>query len=95
MKHCIIVKFKPGVVMEEHLNDIRAIFDKTKDIPGIHKVTLIPGVNLERGNRYDLMIEMSMEPSSLPVYDACAAHHEWKDKYGELTEKKCIFDYEA
>ena len=92
MKHYIIVKFKPEVRLLDHLADIEAIFRKTAEIPGVHGVSLYPGVNLERGNRYDLMIEMDMEAQSLPVYDASAAHHEWKDKYGALIDKKCIFD---
>lgn len=47
-----------------------------------------------RPNRHDLMIEMEMDPEALPVYDASAAHQEWKAKYGDAIQSKTIFDYE-
>lgn len=95
MKHCIIVKFnEQGAGWEGWLGDVAAIFDRTRAIPGVHGVRLIHGTNLG-GNRYDLMIEMDMDAQSLPVYDACEAHHDWKDKYGKFIDKKCIFDYEG
>jgi len=40
------------------------------------------------------MIEMEMDPEALPVYDASAAHQEWKAKYGDAIQSKTIFDYE-
>ena len=38
------------------------------------------------------MIVLTMDRDALPAYDACEAHHQWKQRYGELIEKKAIFD---
>lgn len=95
MKHCIIVKFKPDIELSEHLSDIKDIFERTNSIPGIHGTEFKTGLNRERGNRYDLMIEMDMDAEALPAYDACDAHKEWKNKYGGMIEAKCIFDHEG
>ena len=46
----------------------------------------------ERPNRYDMMIEMVMEPEALPVYDASEPHLRWKQEYGSHIEAKAIFD---
>jgi hypothetical protein len=35
-----------------------------------------------------------MDKAILPVYDASAPHHEWKEKYGKFVENKAIFDFE-
>lgn len=35
-----------------------------------------------------------MDEAALPAYDACAAHHAWKETYDGLIAKKAIFDYE-
>ena len=51
-------------------------------------------IGRSRSNRHDLMIEMEMDPEALPVYDASAAHQEWKAKYGDAIQSKTIFDYE-
>ena len=59
----------------------------------MHTVTLHPNV-IDRANRYDLLILMCMEKSALEAYDACPAHKQWKQNYGELIEKKAIFDCE-
>lgn len=94
MKHMIVVKFnEKGAGWENWLGDIAAIFARTKAIPGVRGTTLRPGLN-RGGNRYDLMIEMDMDADSLPAYDACDAHREWKERYGAYIEKKAIFDCE-
>ena len=99
MKHLIIVKFKENVWNREDaasrkmLADIREIFDGAKQIEGVHTVNIYENVT-PRSNRHDLMIEMEMEPEALPVYDASAAHQEWKEKYGSYIQSKTIFDYE-
>ncbi len=99
MKHLIIVKFKENVWNKEDaesrkmLADIREIFDRTKQIEGVHTVNIHENVT-PRPNRHDLMIEMEMEPEALPVYDASAPHREWKEKYSGLIQTKTIFDYE-
>mgnify|MGYP000244024100 CR=1 FL=1 len=77
----------------EMLADIKKIFNRTKQIEGVHTVNIYENVT-PRPNRHDLMIEMEMAPEALPVYDASAAHQEWKAKYGEYIQTKTIFDYE-
>ncbi len=96
MKHCIIVKYTEAVTKEQKealVPEIQALFDHTTAIPGVHQVTLHKNC-IDRSNRYDLMICIEMEPEALPEYDSCEWHHQWKDGYGHLLEKKCIFDYE-
>lgn len=68
-------------------------FDQTQQIEGVHTVNIYENVT-PRPNRHDLMIEMEMDPEALPVYDASAAHQEWKAKYGDAIQSKTIFDYE-
>lgn len=96
MKHHIIVKFKPEVSAEqkEELRPaIQALFDNTLSIDGITAVDVIPNC-IDRPNRYDLMIVLTMDPAALSAYDACPWHKQWKADYGELIEKKTIFDCE-
>lgn len=96
MKHHIICKFKDTVSKEElkaMLPDIQALFDHCNEIPGVEKTELIPNV-IDRPNRYDLMIRMTMTEDALPVYDQCRWHKEWKQNYGDLLEAKAIFDSE-
>ena len=70
MKHLIIVKFKENVWNKENterskmLADIRGIFDRTKQIEGVHTVNIYENVT-PRPNRHDLMIEMEMEPEEI------------------------------
>lgn len=71
--------------------EIRALFCHTLEIPGVHAVTVHPNV-VNRPNRYDLMIVITMEPSALPLYDDSKWHHKWKDDYGHLIAQKAIFD---
>ncbi|MDO4483352.1 MAG: Dabb family protein [Clostridia bacterium] len=97
MKHCILCKFKPEVKQTDWqamLPDIEKIFDKTLSIDGVEQVELITNC-VDRDNRYDLLIRMTMTREALPAYDACPAHAEWKNSYGNKLEKKAIFDYEA
>ena len=95
MKHDILVKYKPEITKErkaELIPEIKALFDHTTEIPGIHGVTLYPNV-VERENRYDLLIEIDMEREALEAYDHSSWHQQWKDQYGGLLEKKAIFDH--
>ena len=39
-------------------------------------------------------IEVEMEKAALPNWDASRIHHQWKEQFGGLLEKKAIFDYE-
>lgn len=94
MKHHIIVKFKPEVSTEEKdrlIPEIKALFDNTVSIDGIHSVEIQRNC-IDRANRYDIMIIISMEPEALPEYDECIWHKRWKAEYSDIIEKKAIFD---
>ena len=52
---------------------------------------MIPNV-VDRPNRYDLMIRLTMDTPALTAYDASEAHHRWKELYGPLIAQKAIFD---
>jgi len=96
MKHCIIVKYTEEVSPERKktlIPEIQALFDNTKSIEGVHAVTLRENV-IDRPNRYDLVIELDMEPEALPVYDACIWHKQWKTDYSTLLKSKAIIDLE-
>ena len=66
MKHLIIVKFKENIwnredaASREMLADIKKIFNRTKQIEGVHTVNIYENVT-PRPNRHDLMIEMEMD----------------------------------
>ncbi len=91
MKHYIIAKWNEGVDRQAVLAPVKEIFDRTLEIPGIHGVNVIPCC-IDRPNRYDIMIEIDMDPEALPAYDASAPHKEWKARYGEHIAAKTIFD---
>ena len=97
MKHDIIVKWNPDVDAgrkAEMIPAIRELFEcAAANIPGIHSVELFTNVT-PRPNRYDLMIEIDMDPEALDAYDDCEWHHRWKSEYGSLIEKKAIFDHD-
>ena len=93
MKHYIISKFKEGVDYKALAEPVQALFEETLAIPGIYGVELKLNCT-DRANRYHMMIIMDMEPEALPVYDACEPHKRWKADYGDLLEKKAIFDCE-
>lgn len=96
MKHCIIVKFNSTLTEEEKaglMPGIDELFGHTKEIEGIHKVTLRRNV-INRPNRYDLVIEIDMEKEALPAYDSSCWHKQWKEEYGSLLESKAIIDLE-
>ena len=94
MKHCILVKWNSRVADKAALvPDIRRIFDGTRVIPGIRDVELLSNI-IDRPNRYDLMIVITMDEAALPAYDASAPHKEWKATYGAFIESKAIFDYQ-
>ncbi|MCC6094241.1 MAG: Dabb family protein [Eubacterium sp.] len=96
MVHCILVKFREDVGVDERedlLPDIRLLFGRLKGIDGIHDVKVIPNV-INRPNRYDLLIRIDMDREALEVYDQSEPHMEWKTEYAAYLEKKAIFDYE-
>ena len=97
MEHLILAKFKPEYTAAQKaamLPDIRRIFEQTLSIEGITDVQVFCNC-VDRSNRYDLMIRMTMDRSALEPYDACAGHREWKERYGGMLENKAIFDYET
>lgn len=94
MKHYIIVKWN-NLMTDKHekVAEIRHIFEKTLEIPGINKIEIKENV-VDRENRFDLMICVEMDKKSLEKYDESEPHHEWKERFGKYIEKKTIFDAE-
>ena len=93
MKHYIIAKFKDRSRTASFVAPVKALFEETLQIPGIHAVSVKPCC-IDRPNRYDLMIEIDMDREALEAYDACEPHKRWKQEYGDLLEAKTIFDSE-
>ena len=75
----------------ELLEPVTEIFQGVLAIPGVSSVSVMPCC-IDRPNRYDLMIEIEMEKEALEAYDGCETHRLWKETYGDLLEKKAIFD---
>lgn len=95
MLHHILVKWEtPPADVAARCREVEAVFAGALDIPGVHGVSVKPNV-IDRPNRYDLLIVVDMDEAALPLYDACDAHHQWKDTYGPLIAKKAIFDCEG
>ncbi len=93
MKHYIIVKLVKGTDRNALIGPVQELFNGVLSIPGIHDVRVKPCC-IDRSNRYDIMIEITMEKEALDAYDASEPHHEWKKNYAALIEKKTIFDSE-
>ena len=91
MKHYIIVKFVEGTDVKALIGPVKAIYDETLSIPGVHSVDFKLS-NSDRANRYDLMIVMDMDKDALPAYDRSGPHLRWKSEYGGVVAKKAIFD---
>ena len=91
MRHYIIGKWNEGVDKQAVLAPVKEIFDRTLEIPGIRAVNVLPCC-IDRPNRYDIMIEIEMDPEALAAYDKSAPHKEWKERYGSLLSAKTIFD---
>ena len=94
MQHHILVKWKERPAdATARQREVENVFAPCLEVPGMHRVEVIPNV-IDRPNRYDLLIRITMDEAALPLYDDCDAHHRWKDEYGALIEKKAIFDCE-
>jgi hypothetical protein len=91
MRHFVIAKLKDGIDKMDLIAPVTEIFEETLKIPGIHSVKVSPCC-IDRPNRYDIMIEIEMDPEALPLYDKSAPHKEWKERYGGLLAAKTIFD---
>lgn len=97
MNHCIICKFKPEITAEEKQAMYPAIldlFNNTKSIEGINDVKILKNC-VARDNRYDIAIVIDMKREALEEYDHCVWHKQWKEQYGDMLEKKAIFDFEC
>lgn len=94
MTHYIICKWKDkNAVTPAMLDEIGALFGAYHEVEGVQGVQVVPNC-VNRDNRFDLMIRIRMEKEALLNWDASRIHHEWKEKYGDLIEKKTIFDEE-
>lgn len=92
MKHCILVKWKEPEKMAACETDIRQIFQETLEIEGIEDVSFRKNC-IARKNRYDYLIEITMEEQALEAYDHSDAHVQWKERYSPFIESKAIFDF--
>ena len=79
---------------QELLPRIRQIFSAASELEGVSGASVYPNC-VARDNRYDVLIVLDMAPEALPVYDASAMHHLWKEEFGPLLAQKAIFDFEA
>ena len=94
MKHYILGKWKPEVSEKALLCDrIRKLFADADQIPGVHGASVYENC-VDRENRYGIMIVMDMEREAISAWDASELHHRWKAMFGDLLEKKAIFDHE-
>ena len=96
MNHLMLAKFKSEYSKAhilEMFEDIKAIYDNAKSIPGIHDVEYHINCT-DRPNRYDIAVNIIMDKEALPLWDDSACHKQWKSDYGHMLESKCIFDYE-
>ena len=92
MLHYIIVNWKDGNKEELTLR-ARKLYSEATSIKGISAVEIKENVT-PRDNRYDLMIVLTMQKESLPVWDNRELHLKWKADFGKYIDKKCIFDCE-
>lgn len=95
MKHCIIVKFTESVKDKAGLiKEIESVFRSEEKPEGVSGYEFVSNC-VERANRYDLAIVITMDKSALPVWDSSRVHHRWKDEFGANVAQKAIFDYEV
>ena len=93
MKHHIIVKWKEEVDKASVVKPVRELFSGCTEIGGVHGCEIIENC-VDRPNRYDLMIVISMDADALTTWDESGIHKKWKKEYGESIDKKAIFDCE-
>ena len=91
MRHYVIIKLNDRSMKDEVAERARAIFEKTLELDGVEKVAVYPNC-VDRPNRFDVMIVITMRPETLPVYDASEAHLEWKRYCDPLLAAKTVFD---
>ncbi len=92
MKHYIIVKWNELVLNKEEFYEYayEAFKDVTK-IEGVNGLNVFKS-NSDRGNRYDVMIEIDCTLDGLSNYDKSELHKRWKDNYSKYILSKAIFD---
>ncbi len=94
MKHHILVKWTDEVQDKAALaHKVEHLFQGVLAVDGVHCVSVKRNI-IDRPNRYDLLICITMDVSALPAYDDCETHRRWKADYGHLVAKKAIFDCE-
>ena len=93
MRHYVIIKLKDRSLKNEVAARARSIFERTLAIDGVEKVCIYDNC-VDRPNRYDIMIEITMRPDVLAAYDVSEAHLEWKHYCDPLLESKAVFDCE-
>ncbi len=94
MKHNIIVKYNESVSDKgAMLAEIKALFASAGEIEGVSGAEAVPNC-IDRENRYDVMITVTMEKDALPNWDESALHKRWLSEYGGIVAKKAIFDCE-
>ncbi|MBE5769095.1 MAG: hypothetical protein E7333_05860 [Clostridiales bacterium] len=92
MKHHILVKWNEKATDKQQLRrEAEELFQGVLTVPGVTGVEVKPNV-VDRPNRYDLLILITMAPDALKAYDACEVHHTWKERYEPLFAAKCIFE---
>ena len=92
MKHHIIVKFTDAVTDKPALTErIAELYSAWTQYPFLTGCELIPNC-VDRANRYDLMIVLTLPESDLPLWDGCELHGEWKRVFGQFVASKAIFD---
>lgn len=96
MRHFIIVKFNDDLskrAKEEIIENAKNLFAPIIQQAGIKSVIFHTSC-IDRPNRYDLMIEITMEKEALCSYDDCEIHHKWKNDFSKFIKSKAIFDCE-
>ena len=93
MRHYIIIKLKDRSKRDEIAARAEEIFSQTLSIPGVETLSVRKSCS-DKSNRFDVMIEIGLEPQALPVYDASEPHQRWKAYCDPYLESKTIFDCE-
>ena len=94
MKHCIIVKWNEIVTDKAKILDgVREVFADCTATDGVKGVEIIPNI-IDRPNRYDVMIVVTMDKDALTAWDDSDTHKRWKSEYGDRIVSKAIFDAE-
>ena len=100
-----VLKINPSMIpvmvaaVSQEGKDVYALSDFVTDeltgkLEGVSGASVYPNC-VARDNRYDVLIVLDMAPEALPMYDASAMHHLWKEEFGPLLAQKAIFDFEA